>query len=262
MTMTISRNAGRARMTGAVALLLALFAAGAASAAPLADDICLAPADTLHCGEGELRGLAWLPDGRRVALIVQPDTLPGAPPVSARLAWFTPDGAPDGEADFTGTLVRGLAYDGKFLWSCGVGEDGGGLLHKIEADTLDVRDVYSTRGHRPTALAWDGRHVWMVDRDSGRLDRFDTETEEVTRSVTTPAFSPFGLAFDGDSFWTADSGTGRLYRLSRVTGTWNGTVDAACWRRRGTSGTISVARRCSSPAVRRAWPCSRATARW
>ena len=68
-------------------------------------------------------------------------------------------------------------------------------------------------GHRPTGMCFDGRFLWITDRDSGRVDRFDPEVEEITRSVQAPGFSPCGLAWDGRNMWVTDSGTGRMYRL-------------------------------------------------
>ncbi|MBU1675265.1 hypothetical protein KKA85_05740 [bacterium] len=181
--------------------------------------------DSLTVAAGEIRGLAWLDDDHYVALVAQPDTLPDMPPLTTALAWFDALGNVTREEDFTGTLSRGLAFDGKYLWSLGDAiPDAEATLYKIESDTLFVDAVYPTPGHRPCGLAWDGRYVWMVDRDRGRLDSFDPETEEISRSELTPAFSPCGLAFDGRAFWTCDSGTGRLYRLSRGGGAWSGTV--------------------------------------
>lgn len=230
----------RAPALAAIAAALFCLAATAApgAAAPAADDIALAAADTLEFAGLEVRGMAWLADGRMVALLVEPDTLPASPPVSSRLAWFSGGSDPDSTRDFTGTLQRGLAFDGKYLWSCGDSGDGGSLLYKIESDTLTVEAAYPTRGHRPCGVAWDGKYVWLVDRDTARLDRFDTELEEITRSILTPGFSPYGLAFDGSFFWVSDSGTGRLYRLARHTGTWNGVAAADSWSRRGFDITL------------------------
>ena len=225
---------GPGRLASAVTMFcLAVFSAAAAVAAPAAGDIRIATVDTLGFAGMEIRGMAWLDEVRYVVLLAEPDTLPELPPLSTRLAWFSTGAEADREEDFTGTLSRGLAFDGKYLWSCGDSQDGGALLYKIESDTLTVEAAYPTPGHRPCGAAWDGEFVWLVDRDTGRLDRFDTEHEEVTRSILTPGFSPYGLAFDGRFFWVSDSGTGRLYRLARNTGTWNGSVAADVWSFRG-----------------------------
>ena len=205
--------------------LLLPFCFAASAIAGAGGEIEVSWDDSLSVAAGEIRGLAWLDDDHYVALVAQPDTLPDMPPLKIALAWFDARGNVTREEDFTGTLSRGLVFDGKYLWSLGdATPDAEATLFKVESDTLFVDAVYPTPGHRPCGLAWDGRYVWIVDRDCGRLDCFDPETEKISRSELTPAFSPCGLAFDGRSFWNSDSGTGRLYRLSRGGGTWSGTV--------------------------------------
>ncbi len=205
-------------------LLIALCLAAPAFASA-ADVIGMSWGDSLTVAEGEIRGLAWLDDLNYVALVAQPDTVPGAPPLKVALAWYDGRGELVREEDFTGTLSRGLAFDGKYLWSLGdATAEAEATLYKIESDTLFVDAVYPTPGHHPCGLAWDGRHIWITDRDRGRLESFDPEAEEISRSQLAPAFSPYGVGFDGRAFWTSDSGTGRLYRLSRGAGRWSGTV--------------------------------------
>lgn len=225
--------------TAALGLLLLMTSALAAAAAP-PGEIELVRGDSLVVEGGELRGLAWLDDARYVALVVRPDTLPLMPPLSAALVWYDGSGAQVREQDFTGTLSRGLAFDGKYLWSLGdATPEAEAALFKIESDTLYVDAVFPTPGHRPCDLAWDGRYVWMIDRDRGRLDSFDPETEQVTRSVLTPAFSPCGLTFDGTHLWTCDAGTGRLYRHAGGGAAWSGTVSRAGFDYRGVDVSLA-----------------------
>ena len=82
-------------------------------------------------------------------------------------------------------------------------------------------------------MCFDGRYVWITDRDTGRVDRFDPEPGAITRSVVTPGFSPFGVAWDGRHLWVTDSGTGRMYRLSGSRGLWSATVDVESFLFRG-----------------------------
>ena len=208
-----------------LALALLLLVLPSLIAAAPSGELAATWGDTLQVPGGELRGLAWLDDVTRVALVVEPDTLPLMPPLSSTLVWYDAQDALIRAEDFTGTLSRGLAFDGKYLWSLGdATPEAEAALYKIESDTLFVDAVFPTPGHRPSDLAWDGRYVWLVDRDRGRLDSFDPETETITRSVLTPAFSPCGLTWDGRDLWTCDAGTGRLYRHASGGGTWSGTV--------------------------------------
>jgi hypothetical protein len=199
----------------------------------------LTVSDSLPLPAGEVRGLAWLDLDRLVVLSVIPDSLSPSGTMQVPLTYQDRWGNVTRVEDFTGTLSRGLAFDGKYLWSCGDEQDGGSLLYKIEADTCFIADAFPTPGHRPYGTAWDGTYVWIVDRDSGRLDRFDPESEQVTRSVLAPGFSPCSVAHDGRYTWVGDSGTGRLYRLSGPRGRWNGTVLAEALAFRGRDIVLS-----------------------
>jgi hypothetical protein len=211
-------------------LILGLLFAAPVSAQGL--DIVATPGDTVFVTGGDLRGLAWLDPDHRVALIADGDPA-GVGAGTVELVWYTGN-VETRRVDQTGRLTRGLAFDGKYLWSLGQPEGSpDAVLYKLEGDTLYVDGEYATPGHSPMDLAWDGSSIWMTDRDRGRLDRFSPVTEQVTRSVTTPGFSPVGLTFDGRFLWTADKGTGRLYRLSPGGGAWNGTVVREGFDQRG-----------------------------
>jgi len=82
-------------------------------------------------------------------------------------------------------------------------------------------------------MCFDGRFIWITDRNSGRVDRFDNEVGEITRSVVTPGFSPFGVVFDGKYMWVTDSGSGRMYRLTGARRRWSATVDIESYMMRG-----------------------------
>ncbi len=181
---------------------------------------------------GRVTGLAWLgPDTLAVLVVREAAATRDAGP-EATLLVQDRRGAVARSADVTGVLGRGLAWDGRSLWSCGEAPAGGSRLYRLEPRQLTVIASYPVAGHRPTGICCDGRFVWLTDRDAARLERFDTELGEITRSAPTPAFSPGGLAWDGLHLWLADIGTGRLYRLSGPSRAWSGTVDAGdfLWR--------------------------------
>ena len=196
--------------------------------------LSFAPLDTLVLPtEGRVTGLTWLGADTLVILADLADTLTESGDREMQLVFQDSTGTVFQREDFSGVLDRGLAWDGEFLWSCGDADDGSSILYKIKADTVRVEEAFNTPGHRPGAVCWDGRFLWITDRDSGRIDRFDPESEEITRSVVTPGFSPFGLAWDGLHMWVTDSGTGRLYRLAGSRRRWNATVDAESFMYRG-----------------------------
>lgn len=191
--------------------------------------------DTLPLpGQGRITGLTFIGADTLVVLTDLADSLSVSGEREVRLVFRDSTGTVFLEEDFSGVLDRGLAWDGESLWSCGDADDGSSILYQIQADTVRVKEAFNTPGHRPSAICWDGRFLWISDRDSGRIDRFDPEVREITRSVVTPGFSPFGLAWDGLHMWLTDSGTGRLYRLAGSRRRWNATADAESFMYRGT----------------------------
>lgn len=184
-------------------------------------------------GPGFVAGLAWMGPDTLALLMDIPDTVSESGDREVRLIFRDRLGETLRREDFTGVLDRGLAWDGRFLYGCGDAQDGSSILYRIEPDTLRVEEAFNTAGHRPVGMCWDGRFLWITDRDSGRVDRFDPEVKEITRSVVTPGYSPFGLAWDGLNMWVTDSGTGRLYRLAGSRRTWSATVDSESFLFRG-----------------------------
>lgn len=182
---------------------------------------------------GRITGLTWIGTETLAVLTDSSDPDEGSGSGRVRLILQNRNGRVLRSEDFSGVLARALAWDGEFLWSCGDADDGSSIIYKIQPDTLTVRDAFNTAGHRPTAMCFDGRFLWITDRDSGRVDRFDPEVNEITRSALTPGFSPCGIAWDGRNMWLSDSGTGQMYRLSGSRRTWSGTVDSASFMFRG-----------------------------
>lgn len=181
--------------------------------APARADLHVTATDSLALPAGQVTGVAWT-GGETLAMLVSPvDSLAGDRPPQVFLVVGDTTGAVLWQEDFTGVLARGLAWDGANFWSCGDDAGGGSVLYKIPADSVHVAAAFPTPGHHPMDLAWDGRWLWLTDRDNGRIDRIDPQTGEVTRSVPAPGFSPVGLAWDGESMWVTDPATGLLCRL-------------------------------------------------
>jgi len=221
-----------AALTTAV-LVLGAAAAAAAQASGMAD-LVFTPGPTLALpGDGKVVGLTAAGADTLAVLL---EEIGDAGRRRIRLLVQAPDGRILHDEDFSGVLDRGLGWDGESLWSCGDAADGSSILYAIRPDSLGVlvtTKAYTAPGHRPTALAWDGTHLWLTDRDSGRIDRFDPEIEEFTRFVASPGFSPCGLAWDGAAMWLTDAGTGRLYRLVGGRLQVNGVVDTLSFLHRG-----------------------------
>jgi hypothetical protein len=190
--------------------------------------------DTMVLGElGLIAGISWMGPDTLAVLEDIPDSVSVSGDREVALVFRNRDGEILLREDFSGVLDRALAWDGEFLYSSGDAGDGSSILYQIQVDTLQVEEAFDAPGHRPSAMCFDGRYIWITDRDSGRVDRFDPEAGEITRSAVTPGFSPFGVAWDGRYMWVTDSGTGRLYRLSGSRRQWSATVDTESFLFRG-----------------------------
>jgi DNA-binding beta-propeller fold protein YncE len=73
-------------------------------------------------------------------------------------------------------------------------------------------------GNGPSALAFDGEHMWVANSVDGTVMKLDTSTGQVLG--TYPAGkTPMALAFDGANIWVASAGDGLLYKLRASDGT-------------------------------------------
>ncbi len=202
-------------------------------ALPARADLRATLADSLHLATGHITGLTWAGADTLALLVTQPDSAAGHSRQPVMLVVRSVAGSIHWQADFTAVLARGLAWDGEFFYSCGDDREGGSLLYKIDPREAAVVAAYPTPGHRPMALAFDGRWLWLTDRDLARIDRLDPVNGELTRSVAAPGFSPGGLAWDGRSFWVTDAGTGLLTRLRGARLQQRDAVAADDWFARG-----------------------------
>lgn len=219
-----------------LALLLPLAAVAQQDGSGYGPDVVVSfsRADTLMLPPlGQISGVSWMGPDTLVVLADIPDSLSESGDREVRMIFQDRLGEILREEDFTGVLDRGLAWDGEFLFSCGDADDGSSILYRIEPDTLMVEEAFDAPGNHPCGMTFDGRFVWITDRDTGRIDRFDNEVEEITRSVVSPGFSPFGVAFDGQYLWVTDSGSGRMYRLTGARRRWSATVDTESFMMRG-----------------------------
>lgn len=220
-----------------LAVVLLLAQAGAVGAADQeAPDLTLSftSLDSLPLGDaGFIAGITWMGPDTLVVLEDIPDSVSQSGDREVNLVFRDRFGEILIKEDFSGVLDRALAWDGEFLYSCGDADDGSSILYQIQVDTLQVAEAFDAPGHRPSAMCFDGRFVWLSDRDTGRVDRFDPEAGAITRSAVTPGFSPFGVAWDGRFMWVTDSGTGRMYRLTGSRRSWSATVDTESFLFRG-----------------------------
>src|SRR6516164_4769933 len=88
-----------------------------------------------------------------------------------------------------------------------------GLLHWYEAGTAAQFAV----GTRPTALAFDGEHIWVANSSSDTLSELEASTGSTINTIAT-GFSPSGVAFDGANIWVSEFGSNQVLKLQGSTG--------------------------------------------
>ena len=72
------------------------------------------------------------------------------------------------------------------------------------AFTGEVVKSFSTPGSFPTGLTFDGKNLWLADRETDKIYCINPETGKVIREIESPAYWPTGLAWDGENLWNAD----------------------------------------------------------
>lgn len=68
----------------------------------------------------------------------------------------------------------------------------------------EVIKSFNTSGNYPTGLCFDGKNLWLADRETDKIYCLDTGTGEIIRQIESPAYWPMGLAWDGAYLWNAD----------------------------------------------------------
>ncbi|MBE0432347.1 T9SS type A sorting domain-containing protein [candidate division WOR-3 bacterium] len=120
-----------------------------------------------------------IPGGSEVRLVTPP--LLGAFPA--------PDGA-----------MRGLAYDGQYLWAANSGDGNslyGSKLYKLDPDSGTVLSTFVGPSEYSCGLAWDGEFLWYSSYITGVILQLDIASMTVLKSFTAPTTHPFDLAWDG-----------------------------------------------------------------
>lgn len=104
-------------------------------------------------------------------------------------AFAAPDGA-----------MRGLAYDGTYLWAANSGDGNsmyGPKIYRLDPDSGTVVNSYNGIVDYPCGLAWDGQYLWHSAYIAGMIYQLDTASMTVIKSFAAPTTHPFDLAFYG-----------------------------------------------------------------
>jgi DNA-binding beta-propeller fold protein YncE len=109
------------------------------------------------------------------------------PPLVA--AFAAPDGA-----------MRGLAYDGQYLWAANSGDGNsiyGSKIYRLDPDSGTVVSTFYGPSDFSCGLAWDGEYLWYSAYITGMIFQLDTSAMIVIKAFTAPTSYPFDLAWDG-----------------------------------------------------------------
>ncbi len=98
------------------------------------------------------------------------------------------------------SAMRGLAYDGQFLWAANSGDGNsmyGPRIYKLLPDSGIAIDTFNAINDFSCGLAWDGEYLWYSEYIIGYIYQLDTSTMTAVKSFAAPTTHPFDLAWDG-----------------------------------------------------------------
>ena len=99
------------------------------------------------------------------------------------------------------SAMRGLAFDGQYLWAANSGDGNsmfGPKIYRLDPDSGTVLNTYSGISNHPCGLAWDGQYLWHSTYIDGIIYQLDTTGLSIVKSFTAPTTHPFDLAWDGN----------------------------------------------------------------
>jgi len=81
-----------------------------------------------------------------------------------------------------------------------------------------AQKTFKTPATHPTGMAFDGKSIWLADRETYQIYKIDPQDGKVIGTIKSPGFEPRGLAWDGKLLWCVDSGEGWIYGINVQTG--------------------------------------------
>jgi hypothetical protein len=98
------------------------------------------------------------------------------------------------------SAMRGLAFDGQYLWAANSGDGNsmfGSKIYRLDPDSGTVLSTYGGITDHPCGLAWDGQYLWHSTYVGGIIYQLDTVGLSIVKSFVAPTTHPFDLAWDG-----------------------------------------------------------------
>ncbi len=122
-----------------------------------------------------------------------------------------------------GNSPRGLAFDGKDLWTADADT---GKIYRISTADGSVLSTFDSPVPAPVSIATDCKQVWIIGRDSctnvnekcdsPKLVRIDPQNGKVIGSVWLPIklVKPTAMVYANGTMWIADGNTNRIFKIS------------------------------------------------
>ena len=99
-------------------------------------------------------------------------------------------------AGSVGTYIRGIAFDGARIWTCGLD----GLVSIVTpGSSLPWTVTNVTLGSRLAGIPYDGANVWVADHENDSLKKLDSSGKVV--QVVSVSAGPGTPTFDGTNIW-------------------------------------------------------------
>ncbi|MBI4347895.1 MAG: hypothetical protein HY553_13645, partial [Elusimicrobia bacterium] len=111
---------------------------------------------------------------------------------------------------FSDAAVGGLSWGKGCLWT--TAPDESWVVQREEGSGAKVKRVYELPGTRPTAIAWDGRELWIYDAGAGMLRRYGIGEKLAVLGEWPLETVPAGLHVADDLLWVAEKATRRIVR--------------------------------------------------
>lgn len=120
--------------------------------------------------------------------------------------------------DLTYDEPTGLAWEKgdkgeDYLWSAGAGETPQIYKVYVKTGSIEINNPFASPALSPGGLAWDGKYLWVADKEDGLLYKINPAALGAIASFPSPGPNPTGLAWDGAYLWNADEYTDLIYKI-------------------------------------------------
>jgi DNA-binding beta-propeller fold protein YncE len=102
------------------------------------------------------------------------------------------------------SAMRGLAFDGQYLWAANSGDGNsmfGPKIYRLDPDSGTIINTYNGIINHPCGLAWDGQYLWHSAYIGGMIYQLDTFGLAIVKSFAAPTTHPFDLAWFGGNLY-------------------------------------------------------------